>query len=96
MNRGYTAKEYLDLVKKIRKKIKGVRFSTDIIIGFPGEDERAWQNTVDVCKKVGFEIAYLNKYSPRIGTVSAKLYKNDVAVEVKKKRWQELNKLINK
>lgn len=95
MNRGYTAKNYLDLVKKIKKKIKGVRFSTDIIIGFPGESERAWQNTVDVCKKVGFEIAYLNKYSPRIGTVSAKLYKNDVPQEVKKKRWQELNGLIN-
>lgn len=96
MNRGYTAKAYVDLVKKIKKKIKGVKFSTDIIIGFPGEDERAWQNTVEVCKKVGFEIAFLNKYSPRIGTVSAKLYKNDVSQEVKKRRWKILNDLINK
>jgi tRNA-2-methylthio-N6-dimethylallyladenosine synthase len=95
MNRKYTAKEYLDLVKKIRKRIKGVRFSTDIIVGFPGEDEKAWQNTVEMCKKVGFEIAYLNKYSPRAGTVSAKLYKDDIPMVVKKERWQELNKLIN-
>ena len=96
MNRGYTAKEYLDLVKKIRAKIPDVRFSTDIIIGFPGEDEKAFQNTVDLCKKANFEIAYLNKYSPRKGTVSAKLYKDEIAQSEKKKRWNVLNDLINK
>jgi tRNA-2-methylthio-N6-dimethylallyladenosine synthase len=96
MNRGYTSKEYLDLVKKIRNKVKGVRFSTDIIIGFPGEDEKAFQNTVDLCKKVGFEIGYLNKYSPRKGTVSAKIYKDDIPMSEKKRRWNILNDLINK
>ena len=59
MNRGYSGKEYLDLVKKIRSKISDVRFSTDIIIGFPDEDEKAFQNTVDLCKKANFEIAYI-------------------------------------
>jgi len=96
MNRGYTKKEYLDLVAKIRKKIPEVRFSTDIIIGFPGEDEKAFQNTVDVCKKVNFEIAYLNKYSPRRGTVSAKLYKDEIPMNEKKRRWVILNELVNK
>jgi len=96
MNRGYTSKEYLDLVKKIRNKVKDVRFSTDIIIGFPGEDEKAFQNTVQLCKKVGFEIAYLNKYSPRKGTVSAKIYKDDIPMSEKKRRWNILNDLINK
>ncbi len=95
MNRRYTSKEYLDLIKKIKDKVEGVRFSTDIIIGFCGENEKAFENTVKVCKKVKFEIAYLNKYSPRRGTVSAKLYKNDVPQKVKKERWVILNNLIN-
>ncbi|MDD4937521.1 MAG: MiaB/RimO family radical SAM methylthiotransferase [Candidatus Shapirobacteria bacterium] len=96
MNRGYTAKEYLDLVKKIRTKIPDVKFSTDIIIGFPGEDKKAFQNTVKLCKKANFEIGYLNKYSPRKGTVSAKIYKDDIPMNEKKRRWNILNELINK
>jgi len=95
MNRGYTFDEYLELVNKIKSKIPDVRFSTDIIIGFPGEDEKAFQKTIDLCKKVGFEIAYLNKYSPRKGTVSAKIYKDDIPMSEKKRRWNILNKLIN-
>jgi len=96
MNRGYTKMEYLDLVKRIKSKVADVRFSTDIIIGFPGEDEAAFQNTVDVCKKVDFEIAYINKYSPRRGTVSAKLYKDEIPMKEKKRRWVILNNLVNK
>lgn len=95
MNRGYTFDEYLELVNKIKSRVPEVRFSTDIIIGFPGEDEKAFERTVDLCKKVGFEIAYLNKYSPRKGTVSAKIYKDDVPMKEKKRRWEILNKLIN-
>ena len=95
MNRGYTFNEYLKLVEKIKSKIPDVRLSTDIIIGFPGEDEKAFQKTVELCKKVDFEIAYLNKYSPRKGTVSAKIYKDDVPMNEKKRRWEILNKLIN-
>lgn len=96
MRRGYTVKDYLGLIKKIRKKVRGVKFSTDIIIGFPEEDDKAFQNTVSLCKKVKFEIAYINKYSPRAGTFSAKMYKNDVPIEEKKRRWKILDKLINK
>jgi tRNA-2-methylthio-N6-dimethylallyladenosine synthase len=95
MNRNYSKKEYLDLVKKIKDIISDVRFSTDIIIGFPGETDEKFKETVDVCKKVGFEVAYLNKYSPRPGTVSAKLYKDDVPMKTKKERWVQLNNLIN-
>jgi tRNA-2-methylthio-N6-dimethylallyladenosine synthase len=96
MNRNYTQKMYLELVNKIKSKIEGVKFSTDIIVGFPGEDEKAFQNTVNVCKKVSFEIAYVNKYSPRRGTVSAKLYPNDISQDEKKRRWKILNDLVNK
>jgi tRNA-2-methylthio-N6-dimethylallyladenosine synthase len=96
MNRGYIKKEYLELVSKIKKKIADVKLSTDIIVGFPGEDEVAFQNTIDVCKKVGFEIAYINKYSPRKGTLSAKIYTNDIPMNEKKRRWKILNDLVNK
>ena len=95
MNRRYTSQEYLDLVKKIKDKVEGVRFSTDIIIGFPTETEKQFQNTVEVCKKVGYEIAYVNKYSPRRGTVSAKMYPDDIPQKVKKERWRVLDELVN-
>ena len=95
MNRHHTTKQYLELVAKMKKKIKGVKFSTDIIVGFSGEDDKAFLNTVKLCKKVKYDIAYINKYSPRRGTVSAKMYANDVPMKVKKERWVVLNNLIN-
>jgi len=96
MNRKYTKKIYLNLVEKIKKKIPEVRFSTDIIVGFPGEDEKEFENTVNVCKRVGFEIAYINKYSPRRETDSAKIYPNDIPQSEKKRRWKVLNEMVNK
>jgi tRNA-2-methylthio-N6-dimethylallyladenosine synthase len=96
MNRSYTKQEYLELIKKIKSQVTDVKFSTDIIIGFSGETEEMFNDTVDVCKQVGFEIAYINKYSPRIGTVSAKIYDNDVTMKEKKRRWIILDKLVNK
>lgn len=95
MNRNYTKQEYLELVEKIKAKIKDVKFSTDIIIGFPGETDEKFEETVEICEKVGFEVGYLNKYSPRPGTVSAKLYKDDVPMKTKKERWVRLEKLVN-
>ena len=96
MNRAYTKQEYLDLIKKIRFQILDVRFSTDIIVGFPGETDEMFEDTVDVCRKVGFEIAYINKYSPRSGTVSAKIMPNDIPMKIKKERWNILENLVNK
>jgi len=96
MNRGYSTKEYLDLIKRIRKKVPDVKFSTDIIIGFPSEDDNAFENTYKLCKEIGFEIGYLNKYSPRSGTLSAKLYQDVIPQKIKKERWNKLNDLINK
>jgi tRNA-2-methylthio-N6-dimethylallyladenosine synthase len=83
-------------VKRIKKNVPGAKLSTDIIVGFPGEDEKAFQNTVEVCKKVKFDIAYINKYSPRKGTLSAKIYANNIPQSEKKRRWQVLNELVNK
>lgn len=95
MNRHYTAKNYFNLVKKIRQKVPDIKIGTDIIVGFPGEDEKAFQNTVDLCKKVGFAKAYIAKYSPRPGTAAYKL-KDNVSPQEKKRRWRILEELINK
>ena len=69
--------------------------NTKEIFRFPGEDEAAFQKTIEVCQQTEFEIAYINKYSPRKGTVSAKLYKDDVPQKEKKRRWRVLNELVN-
>jgi len=95
MNRPYTAKQYLALVKKIRRRIPDIKIGTDIIVGFPGETEEQFQNTVKLCQKVGFEKAYIAMYSPRSGTAAFK-FKDDVSYEEKKRRWQILEKLINR
>lgn len=96
MSRSYTKNDYLELVAKIKASVPDVKFSTDIIIGFSGETDEMFEDTVDVCNKVGFDIAYLNKYSPRSGTVSAKLFEDDVPWKVKKERWNVLEDLVNK
>jgi len=85
MNRGYTAKDYKNLVKKIRQKIPGVKISTDVIVGFPGETEKQFQKTVKLFQEIKFDQAYIARYSPRLGTVAAKL-KDDVSSQEKKKR----------
>jgi tRNA-2-methylthio-N6-dimethylallyladenosine synthase len=95
MNRPYTALQYLKLVKKIRKKIPEIKIGTDIIVGFPGETKKAFEKTVRLCQKVGFVKAYIAKYSPRPGTTAFKL-KDKVLPEEKKRRWQVLERLINR
>ncbi len=95
MNRKYTANHFLRLIRLIRKHIPNAAISTDIIVGFPGETEKQFQNTADVMEKAKFDMAYLNKYSPRAGTASAKLA-DDVSWKEKKKRENILNKVLRK
>ena len=85
MNRGYTRKKYLGLVKKARKIIPGLRLTTDVIVGFPSETEKDFRNTLDLMKKVRFDGAYIFKYSPRAGTRASRM-KPDVPEEAKKRR----------
>jgi len=94
MNRHYTASHYKKLIKKIKQKIPGIKISTDIIVGFPGETKKQFQNTVKLAKEIKFEKAYIAKYSPRPGTLAFKL-RNNVSPQDKKTRWQILEKLIN-
>ena len=94
MNRKYTASHYKKLVKKIRAKIPDAVISTDIIVGFPGETKKQFQNTLKLCCSIKFAKAYISQYSPRFGTAAYKL-KDNVPKEEKKKRWKVLNKLLN-
>jgi tRNA-2-methylthio-N6-dimethylallyladenosine synthase len=96
MNRWYTAAEYLNLINKIRKKIPEVQFTTDIIVGFCGETDEEFENTVKLCHAVGFAKAYIAMYSSRPFTAATKVLKDDIPHPIKKKRWQVLENLINK
>lgn len=96
MNRWYTREEYLALVKKLRDKVAGVTISTDIIVGFCGETEGQFANTVDLVKKVGFTKAYVAMYSDRPMTAAHKAFSDDVPHAEKKRRWMILEELINK
>lgn len=93
MNRKYTVKQYKDLVKKIRKNIPEVAVSTDIIVGFPGETKKQFNNSVKLFKDIKYDMAYLNQYSSREGTVSAKM-KDTVSHIEKERRDKELNKVL--
>lgn len=93
MNRPYTQKHYLGLIKKARKMIPDARFTTDAIVGFPGETEKDFQETVRVFKKVGYNEAFINKYSPRPGTAAYHLG-DPIPQEEKKKREEVLRKMI--
>jgi len=95
MNRHYTVAQYKNLIKKIRQKIPGIKISTDIIVGFPGETKKQFENTVKLCKEIKFNKAYVSKYSPRPGTLAFKL-KDNISLQEKKTRWQILENLINK
>jgi len=94
MNRGYRREQYLKLAADYRHIVEGI-LGTDIIIGFPGESERDFLDTVDIVKTVGFNYAYIFMYSPRPGTAAAKLA-DDVPLAEKKRRHAELLALQKK
>lgn len=94
MARPYNVEQYKNLVKKIRKKIPDINLSTDVIVGFPGETKKQFENTVKLFKELKFNMAYISKYSPRPGTTAFKL-KNNVPIKEKKRRWKILNSLLS-
>ena len=93
MNRNYTKEKYLNLVEKMRKQIPKVEFSTDIIVGFPGETEEDFEDTLDVVRKVCFEQVFMFIYSRRVGTRADKM-ENQILEEVKHKRFNKLKELV--
>ena len=93
MNRKYTKEQYLELVDKMKNKIPEIKFSTDIIVGFAGETEEDFEDTLDVVKKVGFEQVYMFIYSRRVGTPGDKM-ENQIPEEIKHKRFDKLKELV--
>jgi tRNA-2-methylthio-N6-dimethylallyladenosine synthase len=93
MNRKYTKGQYLELVSKMKKAIPNLTLSTDIIVGFAGETEEDFEDTLDVIKKVGFEQVYMFIYSIREGTPGAKM-ENQIPEEIKHKRFDRLKDLV--
>ncbi len=93
MNRKYTKEQYLELVEKMKAKIPNLTLSTDIIVGFPGETDEDFEDTLDVVKKVCFEQVYMFIYSRRIGTPGDKM-ENQVPDEIKHKHFDRLKELV--
>ena len=89
MNRKYTKEEYLNLAEKMKRTLPDIVFSTDIIVGFPGETEEDFEDTLDVVKKVNFEQIYMFIYSRRKGTI-ADTMEDQVDEEIKHKRFDRL------
>lgn len=92
MNRKYTREHYLDLVDRIRGAVTDVSLTTDIIVGFPGETEGDFEDTLDLVRRVGFDAAYMFIYSPRKGTPAAKLMQ-ETPPEVVGARFRKLLEL---
>ena len=92
MNRKYTREQYLTIVKKLREAMDDVEITTDIIVGFPGETEQDFAETLDLIEQVGFAAAFTFKYSPRKGTRAAD-YPDQVPEPVKRERLRVLNDL---
>jgi len=93
MNRPYTQAHYLNLVDKIRSRCPAIAITTDIIVGFPGETDAQFQETVKVFETVGYDAAFIFKYSPRKQTKAARDYDDDVSDEAKTRRIVALNEL---
>ena len=93
MNRKYTKEQFLALVDKMKATIPNLTLSTDIIVGFPGETEEDFEETLDVVKKVNFEQVYMFIYSKRVGTPGDKM-PNQVPDEIKHKRFDRLKALV--
>ena len=96
MGRRHSREDYLELVMEIRQAVPEIELGTDIIVGFSGETEEQFLNTVDLVKTVGFNVVFIAMYSPRPGTVSAKLYLDDVPREEKRRRHAYLTKIWQK
>lgn len=94
MNRKYTKDAYLELVAKLKAAVPGITMSTDIIVGFPGETEEDFEETLDLVRKVRYDSAFTFLYSIRKGTPAEK-YEEQVAEDVKHERFNRLVDLIN-
>lgn len=96
MNRGYTKERYLEVVEKLRKADPEIIIGTDIVVGFAGETEAEFQETVDLALQVDWKVGFVAMYSPRPGTAGWKIYPDTIPHKEKKRRWEILDQIINK
>lgn len=94
MNRKYTHDHYMGLIRKLKAAIPGISITTDIIVGFPGETEEQFQNTLKLVDEVEYEGAYTFIYSPREGTPAAK-FEDQIPEDIAKDRLYRLNEKVN-
>lgn len=95
MNRKYTREQYLELVRKLREAVPGIAISTDIIVGFPGETEEDFCETLSLAEEIQYDSAFTFLYSPRRGTPAAD-YENQIPEEVKHERFNRLVEVMNR
>ncbi len=93
MKRGYTVADYRRLVRQIREGVPGIAISTDIIVGFPGETDALFRETLDLLSEIKFATVHVAAYSPRPGTAAARELADDVPPDVKKARLAEIERL---
>lgn len=96
MNRGYTRERYMEVVRKLREADSEITIGTDIIVGFPGETEAEFADTISLAEMVDWKIAFVAIYSPRPGTAAWRMYEDDIPHAEKKRRYDILDELINK
>jgi tRNA-2-methylthio-N6-dimethylallyladenosine synthase len=94
MNRNYTRESYLSLIRYMREKMPDIAISTDIIVGFPGETEEDFQQTLELAKEVRYDSAFTFLYSPRPGTPAAE-YEDQIPEAVKHERFNRLVEIMN-
>lgn len=94
MNRGYTREEYIQKVRRFEGAVPDLAVTTDIIVGFPGEEEEHFQDTLSIVSEVGFSKIHIFRYSPRPGTASGKM-DDSVPSEIKEERMRKLTELCH-
>ena len=94
MGRPYTVEHYKKLVKKLQEKMPDIAVSTDVIVGFPGETKKQFQDTVKLFREVKFDMAFISEYSPRPKTAAMKLFKDNISPKEKAVRKNKLNEIL--
>ena len=95
MRRDHTVEEYLELIDELKSEVPGVSLTTDIIVGFPGETDAQFQDTLKIMERIGYSSSFMFSYSPRPGT-PANEFEDSVPEETKRQRLQEIIQLQNR
>lgn len=94
MNRKYTRADYLDVIRRVKERVPDIALGTDIIVGFCGETDDMYEQTVSLYRECDFDISYTARYSVRTGTPAWRAFKDDVPASEKRSRWARLQALM--